>query len=64
MWIERILLISGWVGVGMILVDLHVYSPFPGKKLTHLGAVIAGICFVLICIRVLFLKIKDKMKRK
>ncbi len=40
----------------MILVDLHVYSPFPGKILTHVGAIVAGICFVLGGIRVLLKK--------
>ncbi len=59
MRLERTILILGWAGVAMILVDLHVYSPFPGKILTHVGAIVAGICFVLGGIRVL---LKKKIK--
>jgi hypothetical protein len=58
MGLQRIILIAGWIGVGMVLVDLHVYSPLPDKKLTHIGAIISGTCFVLLIVIYLISKLK------
>lgn len=48
----------------MVMFDLHVYSPLPGRMLTHIGAILAGTCFVLICMKILYTKISSKFIKK